>query len=453
MKLRVANGLRQLKGHAREIDLIQTGSGKFGAMALGFLVNVAVLALITRKNGTEEYALYALLGSFVNLLPFADLGLGAAVVNATADRLAGVSNQSTYLDKLGRTRDILVLAATAIIVGDLVLLATGWWGLLLGSLSSVYGAEVVATVSVGIIAVAVPFGIGNRILQGAGRMREVTAIGMVGPVVVFSVVGALFLAGAPAAAYAIAPSLAFLAMAVAAVVRSRSVVAYKIQRPYSYSGRHDGDLFSTAAPFFLISVGMAVGFQSHRLILVHFSTPSVVAQYSVAAQFGGPALAVLTVIGQNLWSHYRVKNARAGVGVSEYARHVLLIGGVGLLAAVVLTVTVPSLGMWLTAGTVQVSYGTMLALGFYLLVVAVHQPGAMMLNDSRGLWLQAGLVVATAAIAVPLTIALVPELGASAPYGVLAGTMLVVQVMPTAIVCVRRTASSTDQDTVVSRGV
>ncbi|BCW07713.1 hypothetical protein NtRootA1_38510 [Arthrobacter sp. NtRootA1] len=79
-----------------------------------------------------------------------------------------------------------------------------------------------------------------------------------------------------------------------------------------------------------------------------------------------------------------------------------------------------------------------LGAGSYLVVTAIHQPSAMLLNDSKGLWFQAACVVLVATTTVALIIFSVPYLGAAAPYLCMSACMFVLQVIPSIRMAYRR---------------
>lgn len=70
---------------AKSIDLGGTGFFRLVGLLAGACANFAVIAILSRDYGVEYYAFYALMASMLNLLPFADFGIGATMVNATAD--------------------------------------------------------------------------------------------------------------------------------------------------------------------------------------------------------------------------------------------------------------------------------------------------------------------------------------------------------------------------------
>src|SRR4051812_21957044 len=71
---------RHLTRALSRIAIIRSAS-----LAVGFFSNIIITRVLVQRLGLDAYGAIALLSTLTAMLPFADLGLGAAVVNATAD--------------------------------------------------------------------------------------------------------------------------------------------------------------------------------------------------------------------------------------------------------------------------------------------------------------------------------------------------------------------------------
>lgn len=426
---------------AKEFDLGGTALFRLATLVAGFGANVLAIAVLSRQHGSTAYASYALIASLVNLLPFADLGMGASVVNATADRTSGKLSRMQYLWHVSKARDFM-----AVFMILLSILATwgysdGAYTVLLGNLSQTPGISEGALFTFISIALSIPLGLGARVLQGLGMMKVVVQIGFVGPLLQIGIYLPLWLFNAPVEYYFFGPGTAYLATALTGYVIARRRFGLRLTLPLSSLIRPTNGgqgLWRTAAPFLLVSIGMTVGFQSHRILLSQFGTTEDVASYSLVAQFLGPMLAVTSVVGQNLWSRYRRELHVSTLELSAFRAHVLIFVLLGTIFAVGLFTIVPSAASILTGGSVSPGLLLTLSAGVYLLVTATHQPSAMLLNDSRGLWLQALLVFQVAICTVAGTIWSISWLGAAAPYACMAFSMLVLQVLPSIRMALKR---------------
>lgn len=446
--------LSTIRRRASEIDLARTATSRVGAIVASVLANLLIVAALTRQYGPDVYAFYALAASFASLLPFADLGLGAAVVNATADRLSGRLGSHAYSAVLRKTATLLVCAAAVLLLGNLALYASGVWDTVLGALGDMEGAAAYAASTMALMLAAVPFGIGNRVLQGAGRMREVALISGSIPLFVLAGGTAMHLAGADPLAYALLPGGAQLVAAVLTVLRSRSVIRSANSDGHGSEGKaaRARRLLADGLPFMLVSVGFALGFQSHRLLLSSYGAPGDLAEYSVAAQFGAPALAIVTTVGQNLWSRYRRGGDTTQPSLSDLIAHAKLLAAFGAVLALGVAVASCWLDGLLTGNAVAVAPRTAAALAIYIVIVALHQPAAMALTSRSGLWLQAGLLGVAATISVGLSIQWIGLVGASAPYFAFAACMVLIQTIPSYIFLARRRRSVPSRGYQAARG-
>lgn len=430
-----------LLARAREIDLGGVALYRLIALIAGFGANVLAIAVLSRQHGSSAYAAFAIVASLVNLLPFADLGLGASIVNATSDRSAARLTRGQYRRTVSKARDFMMIFMLLVIgISALAYYVFSFDGLL-GNLADTPGIPEATAYTFACIALAIPLGMGGRVLQGLGRMIDVVRIGLVGPIVQVCIYIPLMTLGAPAYAYFWGPGTAYLATAAVGYFVARRRYGLRLNLPFTslFSADSRGtSLWRTAAPFLIVSVGMTIGFQSHRVLLSHFGTTQNVAEYSLVAQFLGPLLAITGVVGQNLWARYRKDLHDNSLSISAYKHHLVIFAFIGLSFATALFFLAPTAATILSDG--QVSPTILLAVGAaaYLLVTAIHQPSAMLLSDTRGLWFQAACVVLVAASTVALIVLAVPTLGAAAPYLAMAASMLVLQVLPSIHVAYKR---------------
>lgn len=431
---------------AKSIDLGGTGFFRLVGLLAGACANFAVIAILSRDYGVEYYAFYALMASMLNLLPFADFGIGATMVNATADYRSGALDRMSFQSHFRRASLVTVLVSLAVAsLAFLFYQMGGLWVPVLGAVGEMDHASALATVVIVSAAVGIPLGLGgSRILQGCGKMRVVVTAALIGPIIQLIVIGGVcWTTQAPAYLFVLAPCAGYLAvgfLTLALALRSisgdeGSLIGWRLTSPVRVR------IAETAVPFFLISIGMVVGFQSHRLLISTFGTVEDVAQYSVVAQFAGPLLAILGVMGQNLWSRYRERYRIGTLRVREFAQHIVLLGTVGAVFALALVViSYPGI-RFVSGGSLVVPLATVLAGSVYILVVSVHQPAAMFLMDPRGLWLQVLCVWLSGLVGMVLAISLIPELGAAALYLGLSAGMVVLQVIPCIYISVRRISS------------
>ncbi|QXQ09643.1 oligosaccharide flippase family protein [Paeniglutamicibacter sp. Y32M11] len=429
---------RKLKSRAKEIDLGSTASYKGISLAFGLIANLGAVAVLSNKFGVHEYAAYSLIASLIYLLPFADLGLGASVVNAVSDQRERTMSQRDLSLVLGRVRLLLSFVGFVLIIIAVLLTISGGWAIAFGSLGANDGISTAAMVTVASIGLALPLGLGSRILQGLGLVRETVRASLFAPIATVTLFLTFLMINAPAAFYLCVPAVGYFIVAVVTYVRAIKLLDIdraRIPDILLEKLSEKRSIAKSAVPFFIISIGLAFGLQSHRLLLAQLGTPTDVATYSLVAQFTGPILAILTVAAQNLWSRYR----KSGMtDQSSYLRDISLFSLLGIFGSVILLVAIPMASKFLTAGNVLVPDLLLFGASMYIVIVAIHQPGAMLLNDHSGLRFQALLVVSVSSISFYLLFIYIPSFGASFTYLCSAIVMIFVQVIPTVLISLKR---------------
>jgi O-antigen/teichoic acid export membrane protein len=437
IRLQVARVTRATAG----LDLGITASYRSLSLAGGMVVNFLAVAMLTSSFGAGGYASFALIASLLSALPFADLGLGVALVNASVDYKNGAMSAAAYKRVLVRVVVLLALVAFLLEAINVALLLSGSWASLLGQVGSERAAEIYAFVTMSLFSVALPLGFGGRLLQGLGLVRLSALTGVFGPIVQGGVILTLWLVEAPAPAFALGPAaaLVFTAAAQSYLGLSRlNAISSKYSRDGAQAAAKIHRIASSAVPFVLISIGGAVAFQLGRLVLAQFSTPLAVAQYSLVAQFTVPINSVLALMGQSLWPRYRSELVRGTLRRRLFLGHISIFGSLGLLAGAGATCASLWLGPVLSGGEVIPPLLCALAGGAQLFIFSLVRPAGMLLNEPRGLWAQAVAICVMAALNLPLAIWLTGIFGAAGPFLATAIAVATVQLPLLSILASRR---------------
>lgn len=377
------------------------------AVVLPFSAGSALLCayLIVRDVGPQQFGAITVVTTLILLIPFADLGLSAPVVNAFAARAA--DRYST----LQTAWSLLWLVAIALVSLVLAVQVTSGWGWITGSRF----AGGLITMSLIVFVLAVPFGVGLRVLTGTGEVALATGLQGAYPFVTVALTAAGYVGGWPDL-YIVAPSCAHLCSAVLmfAVARRRSgwpVGQLKIRLT---SRAQVLRVLSGGLPMLVISAGIAFAFQTDRIILQQFSSPEELADYAIVMTLYAPAWALIASMGLQLWSHFGALRSSLEGGLSrEFLkrwRDLAILGSLGALALVTIgpVVTDQLYG-------VSVPRSLWLCVGGLLLAQSLHLPSGMYLTDGRGLQYQAATVVCMCAVSVGLSVLLAPGLGAQGP--------------------------------------
>ncbi|MBY6437536.1 hypothetical protein HQ602_14205 [Rhodococcus kroppenstedtii] len=416
-------------------EFTRIGGYKLVAMIAGGLVATFASWALVNRFGVAGYALYTLLATLLIMLPFADLGLGAAVVNLTADFSAGRLTTANYEFAYHKIRRILIGVGGIICAVSVTLYSTTGFAFIVGpDLSSRTTDAAVAAVLI-TIAVSLPFGAGARILQGAGRTDLMTKITLLNPATQFGLLIAALACGLEYPYVALAPAVAFLATTVFTDHASRRIINANIGIFASYKKRERRvggsavqNLWKTSVAFLVMSTGMLLIFQMQRIIVVHLAGPIQLAEFSLIAQYLIPILALIVAVSQALWPRFR--SSKDGPTPEAFARTVRLFAYCGILAGVLLSALVLGVSSLLLNGEVETSWASMLGAALYLFAMSVFQPCSMLLTMTDGLRVQAALTVVASGMSILVSLLVTPTLGAAGGLLAAGASVLLLQAIP-----------------------
>ncbi|MEU4361793.1 polysaccharide biosynthesis protein [Promicromonospora sp. NPDC023987] len=411
-------------GNSAIVQVIVTG--------LSGLLGIVTARMIIEQFGVAQYAQYGLLASLPALIPFADLGMAAVVVNvlASSDR---ASTDPVVRRTLTSAFRVLVCSGLTIAAVGVLLGVLGWWPVVLGP-GLLEGGAVTATVCITILGLALPCGVGARILVGLGRNPLQTAIGgLAAPLVMAGVFVILAVGNGSGSFLAVA---SYAAVAIVAVILL--VTAARLVRPQVGTALRDVPrlrtvpgvrVFDIAWPMLVQMVSLPIAMQTGRILLSHQGTSADLAQYNLAAQLFGIVLAAVSTAGLALWPHFARARSQSVKASPFRASLVFAAAGVGLslLLAALLPVLVPLV----TGGEIGLTLSLTAAFIAFVVVQAAKYPIGMYMTDATGLRAQVLPII----LMVPLNLGLawwsIPYLGAAGPVWATSASVLVCQVIPT----------------------
>jgi O-antigen/teichoic acid export membrane protein len=396
------------------------------SLAALYVAHIEITAL-----DNSLFGVLALLLSISLLLPFADLGIGAAVTNAVATRGDSTEHEKVIAASL---RLLLLVCLVVVLVGA-VFSVLGLWGGLTGvsrnEAPHLNRDMLGVTVLFGL---GLPLGVGGRILLGLDRYPLLLRIQGSIPFVTLGLVFG-FRDSKSLTAFLLAPFLAqnaasFIALGMA--MRLMHLPVTKLWSRHPHQGRRiNRKIRRTAGPMMIISIGLPIALQTDRLVLSHVGTRADLSAYAIVSMLYVPAWSIISSAGMSLWPRF------AGLGVDSerqrtqayerFFRLFALAGGLGCLAFIVLGPAVTR--QW--AGTSGGSQLLWYTFGVLLLVQSAHMPGAMLMTHPAGLRFQAGWVITMCVLNVPLSVVLAMSLGAPGPVLASAVTILVLQLFVT----------------------
>ena len=390
---------------------------KILVLPISAVLGIVSVRLIIENFGLAAYAQYGLLVAIGNLLPFADLGIAAAVMN-----VVGASNDPRDDPKVER---MLVSSFRLLLVSCSVLLALtavisaldGWPALLGDALLPISGPTAAAGCLI-LIAITLVISPGQRVLVGLGRNH--VAIGVLGlqtPIVLLGLI-IITRTGSPFGPYvAVLPYLALLMLQIVLLVLAgraiRPTMSRAIRDVPKLRTVRGGAVFDVAWPMLVWMIFTVIAMQTDRLMLSHLSTEHALAEYNLSAQIFLPVLHVVGAAGFALWPIF-AKQRSASVKVSPLPIS-LVFGGAAAAACLVLAFATPLLAQLASGGRVHISVLTIVTFSLLMVFQSLKYPLNVYLTDPPGLRFQVYVLLATLPINLPLSYVLASRLGAPGP--------------------------------------
>ncbi|QMU22875.1 oligosaccharide flippase family protein [Gordonia rubripertincta] len=408
----------EVSGALRRVVL--SAGARIFVLPLSGVAAILLARIVSTDSGEDGYAIFTLVAALPFLIPFTDLGLGAAVTNSAAGLPANYVSFRRVLRSV--TRMLVCVSATLLCVNLVIYLSITWPALL--NLDPRLDLNLAIFVAMTVFCASAPLALGFRILLGIRHNAAVVVVQGFTSVFTLILVGIAVSLSDDSLKYAVGLSTSgvFIANGVLSVVAWRKVVgqAALARRHVTPLGFQVADerLLMTAVPMFIISLALPLVFQTDRLILSWFSSLTEVAQYSAAALVFLPAVSVVQMGGRSLWGDFAAARHRGSSSRSLYGKAlrlsifmgVVVAGGFCLVAPAITRFAVPSASREISL---------YLAFALLLFVQAVQQPAGMFLTDGVGLRFQAITTSISAVIGLPVSVALAGEYGA---VGVVAGT-------------------------------
>lgn len=393
------------------------------------LLGLMNTAIIVRETGEAVFGLVSLVATVSLLLPFADLGIGATVISASA-MLVGPSPDPRAVDVIRRAYRILFGVAAALITVAVSVMVVDGWGAVLGFASGPEDRWAV-TVAACIFALTIPAGLGPRILVGIDRNPLATVVLMSCPAFGLGLTLALYAIGAEGIWYAVTALGGLLlgqtvgtGLALRLSGLGRSVFS-KVSP--SRAGSH---LLAGSVWLFLVGVGLPIGSQAGRVILAHFSTPVELSRYALMAQIYAVGWQVLSTASLAYWPIFVKRRDAAEVTVRMWWRLTGMFGVVAAAGALVLVLLAPWVATALSGGQIDVPGWLALGFGAVLIGQALHLPSLVLLTRPNEARWQALWALAMAGLSIGLGCAAAIRFGAAGVAIASALAIFTAQVLP-----------------------
>ncbi|MFJ9865187.1 lipopolysaccharide biosynthesis protein [Streptomyces sp. NPDC101165] len=369
--------------------------------------------------GVSDYALFSLVVTLpVLLLPIGDLGIGAALIDAVEGSKGSPGGREHIERTITSGARALTCTGVLIIIGALVVVATGAQSSLLGAASAPGAGASIATVAA-LMGCVVPLSLGYSALDALRRSHVSALLQAAGNVLALCLVLLFAALGSPVYCFV---SAGFLGHCVAALIgllmagRALEMPLLRTVVTSLHPRQRVTRIVHLAGPKTVINVATAVAYGSDRLVLSHTAGPIAVAVYSAGAQLYTPAWALVNAGTVPLWNMFvRQRRDSDRVPKAELGRIMLWFGTGALLVGVGLVTLGPSVTRWMTHGGAGAGSALMAAFAALLLAHAVVSPVAMWLTQPAALRLLAGRYVRMAVVSLALSVPLAWLIGPAGP--------------------------------------
>jgi hypothetical protein len=401
-------------------------------MGMTGIIGIFTSRLIIQSFGVPAYGQYGLLATLPTLLPFADLGMAAVIINV----VAGSTNPRTdplVTRTLVTAIRILVGSALVIISAAAILTLMNWWRPILGE-GLLPGAEHLPFLCLAIFGLALPLSLGPRCLVGLGQTSTQTAMTAITAPIIFLwvlLLGALgltragnYLALGPYVAAAIVSALGFW---VAARRLHPQLAASVCKAPFlqRYPGTKTMHL---ALPMLVQMVALPIAMQSDRLILSHVTRGPELAEYNLASQLFGIVQQTIAAAGVALWPIFA--KARSDGEVVSPMRPTVVFFLAGMIAGAVLAAASPWLVEFVGGGRISLPPLLVFSYVAFVALQAAKYPTGMYMTDAPGLRFQVLPILLMVPINLGVSLLLAREVGAAGPIIASTVCVLLFQLVP-----------------------
>lgn len=390
----------------------------------------AGLALLTaaitfQSAGVAAFGLITMVAQLQLALPFADLGMGAAVTRAVARAEQSPHQRRQAEALIRRTATLLAVIGTAGALGAAGAGAAGVWSswfVLPAELAGDF--DLVASAVLVIFFLGLPFGLSERMLIGQDRASLLVALGLILGMVNAAVAATVAILQLPPmwlAAGLPVGSMVFLAVC--------TIMALKRWGSLNWGDHHSVPLRTIlwgGLPVVLATAGTVLAEQHGRVVLAQLAPPEVVSEYALGLYIYMPVYSILYMGAAVLWPQF-ARNLDPRMW--RQANTALLLLGLGA-AAGYLAFARPLSGL-VSDGEMVLPWPVVLCFCLVFIAQSGHLVQVNLLTDVWGFKRQAVMSMLLLVLVVPLTgLGVALGAGAAAPAISLACGVVITQVIP-----------------------
>lgn len=403
-------------------------------IVMGFtgLIGMFTTRLIIGHFGVAAFGQYGLLTTLPSLLPFADLGIAAVVINAIAESRDPHTSETVSATITTAFRILLGSGATIVAVAA-ILTAVGAWPAILGRGGLLPGAEGVPFVCMAIFGLALPLSVGPRVLVGLGRnTTQIAATAITAPMNIAAVLLMAWLIPSAGTWVAVITFVSAATVSALCLWLAGRAIKPQIHRAVTrtpFRRRYPGVKAAHLAwPMLAQMLALPIAMQTDRLLLSHLTRGDELAQYNLASQLFNIIMQTIAAAGVALWPVFA--KARSRKELVSPARPTIIFLALGLAAGLAMAAFSPWLVGFVGSGRITLSAPLLWGFVVFAALQAAKYPAGMYMTDHEGLKFQVAPILIMVPLNLGISWSLVPVAGAGGPIIGSAVSVLLCQVIP-----------------------
>jgi O-antigen/teichoic acid export membrane protein len=411
--------------------MLMSGSSRMIGLPIAAVCSIVSVREILKYAGPVDFGFVVLAGGLFQMLPFADLGLGAPIINAVARAGDSESARLRAMQTVDFARRALWCSATSIIILSCGVALCGGWSLALSlPRPDTPWANWAIPLALVPFAISLRYAISQRVLVGLGRSHVVSACNVLSPLVGMCTLLGLIAMRVDPYVLAVSTPVGLLASALLSshcAARASANLFYRTCPKSRTGALLTRDVWRGALPMLLVASAFPVVMQSARLIVGRELSADDLAEFTLAATFYTPGYAVISAAALSLWPIF----TRSSVRTLHLWRNLVVVMAVGGCAlGVIYFAAVPYVSRVVSNGLIEVPTGLSISFGVLLFIMAIHQPSGMLLTSPRALSFQARCCILALLLGPLLGIVIVRLMGPAGPVWAVVASMAICCVFP-----------------------
>jgi O-antigen/teichoic acid export membrane protein len=395
------------------------------ARAINFASLLLTVPLTVRYLGTERYAIWATVSSFLAMATFADFGMGNGLLNAVVETY-GRDDEPAARKYISSACVALSAVGAVALVTFALTYSRMPWSRLLNIHSGSAAATVAPTAAVMVVcfALALPLGIVQRVQIGLQQGWQSNLWSTMGTLMgLLGIVACVLLhADLPFLVLAASggPVLALLLNFIDFFGRSSPQLRPRLDLVSGSSAR---GILQSGMLFFVLQAAMSIGMQSDNVVVARVLGLERVTDYAIPARLFAIVPGITAMLVSPLWPAYGEAFARGDARwiVRTLRSSLLLTVPVLLLSNAVLVVFGRTIIGWWAGPQIQPDFKLLLGLALSSLLLGTCATIAVFLNGINRIRFSAMIAAVMAVVNISLSILLTHRIG---PAGVAYGTAL-----------------------------